>query len=571
MALKCAGAKRKPTVVDKERHLGLRDFLLAVLAAILAIVARGALDPWLQGDHAFVLSLLAVVFAAWQGGFLPAFLTLVLSMTGTFFLFVTPRYTGGLPATSDIIATGLFFLCGVVTALLGQTQWTARRRQEQVLASSQESHKELAQAHQETVEVLAKLRESGERFRTMAETVPPIVWAADPDGRLYYFNSKWYDYTGRRPAESLGSAWKDAWHPDDRDRTITAWRKAFATGDPLEIECRLQRSDGAFRWFLIRALPQHDANGKVVRWFGTCTDMDDARRQADHLTALVQERTAELERTNRALRDEVADRIQAEAREKEAAADLRRSNEELETFAYVASHDLQEPLRKIQAFGDRLVQKYRDKVDEQGQEYIDRMLSSAARMRRLIDDLLTFSRVTSKAQPLTPTSLKAVLDDVVTDLEETIRKAQGRVEVGPLPTVDSDPLQARQLFQNLLANALKFRKPNEAPVVKVAAVPLEALPADADPPPLPGPGWRLTVADNGIGLDQAFADRIFEMFQRLHGRDKYEGTGIGLAICRKIVERHGGTIAVRSMPGQGALFSIDLPTPNGFKNEGTPS
>jgi light-regulated signal transduction histidine kinase (bacteriophytochrome) len=236
---------------------------------------------------------------------------------------------------------------------------------------------------------------------------------------------------------------------------------------------------------------------------------------------------------------------------------LRFSNRELEQFASVASHDLQEPLRKIQAFGDRLQEKCASGLGEQGRQYLDRIQASAARMRNLIDALLTYSRVTTKAQPFVPVDLAAVARGVVSDLEGRLQETGGRVDVGPLPTVDADPLQMRQLLQNLIANGLKFHKPGEPPVVRVEG----RLLGEAGGNGPPRPRCEIAVGDNGIGFEEVYLDRIFEVFQRLHGRQEYEGTGMGLAICRKIVERHGGSITAKSAPEQGATFLVTLPVP----------
>jgi signal transduction histidine kinase len=240
------------------------------------------------------------------------------------------------------------------------------------------------------------------------------------------------------------------------------------------------------------------------------------------------------------------------------AAKLERSNRELQDFASVASHDLQEPLRKVQAFSDRLRSKYGAVLDVQGGDYLDRVQNAAGRMQTLIDDLLTYSRVTTKAQPFVPVDLAAATRDVLADLEVRIERTGGRVEVAELPTVEADPLQVRQLMQNLIGNALKYHRPEAPPIVKVHSAQRERdrLGANGDT----GQEFcQVMVEDNGIGFDEAYSERIFGIFQRLHGRTEYEGTGVGLAVCRKIAERHGGTVTARSTPGQGSTFTITLP------------
>ena len=252
-------------------------------------------------------------------------------------------------------------------------------------------------------------------------------------------------------------------------------------------------------------------------------------------------------------------RKKAEQGQARYAAELERSNRELEQFAYVASHDLQEPLRKIQTFSDRLRMKCQEQLDEVGRECVDRMQSAAERMQVLIDGLLRLSRVTTKGQDFVPVDLAKVAREVVSDLEVQIESAGGRVEVDKLPSIQADPLQMRQLLQNLIGNALKFRRIEEPPVVKVSA---RYVPGQQ--PRQPGrPGadeqCRILVEDNGIGFAEKHRERIFGVFQRLHPRDVYGGTGIGLAICRRIVERHGGTITAHSTPGRGSAFEVLLP------------
>ena len=259
-----------------------------------------------------------------------------------------------------------------------------------------------------------------------------------------------------------------------------------------------------------------------------------------------------------------ADRARAEEAVREYAEKLERSNRELQDFAYVASHDLQEPLRKIEAFGDRLKTKCSAPLGEDGQLYLDRMQRASTRMRALINSLLTYSRVTTKAQPFEPVNLTEAVRDAVSDLQMRIEKENGRVEITDMPTIDADPTQMRQVFLNLIGNGLKFHKPEEMPTVRISAelCGRDGGPVGNDPQDL----WcRISIADNGIGFDEKYADRIFTMFQRLHGRNEYEGTGIGLATCRKIIERHGGSITAKTAPGMGATFIVLVPARQAHK------
>jgi PAS domain S-box-containing protein len=258
--------------------------------------------------------------------------------------------------------------------------------------------------------------------------------------------------------------------------------------------------------------------------------------------------------------EDVTQAVRAEEALRGYARKLERSNRELQDFASIASHDLQEPLRKIEAFGDRLKAKCGDDLSEAGRVYIDRMQDAARRMRSLINDLLTYSRVTTKARPFVPVDLGRIAHEVMSDLQVTIEHAGARIELGDLPVIEADPTQMRQLLQNLLSNALKFRRPGVPPVVRISGR-LHG-PEGPDPVGIDAASGlcQVTVADNGIGFKPDYAIRIFGIFQRLHGRGDYPGTGIGLATCRKILERHGGTIAASGRPGAGATFVFTLPT-----------
>jgi signal transduction histidine kinase len=271
------------------------------------------------------------------------------------------------------------------------------------------------------------------------------------------------------------------------------------------------------------------------------------RNARDHLELRVKERTAELLKANEALQVEIREREQAEARLEKTLEELKKSNADLQEFAYTASHDLQEPLRKIQVFGDRVITEYGERLDASGCNYVERMRNAARRMQELINALLTYSRLTKKAGTFNSITLEKPVREALWNVEERVRQTRGRVAVSGLPTIEADPVQMTQLFQNLLSNALKFHSNGRSPEVRISG---EVLPEDH---------CRIVVEDNGIGFDEKYLPQIFSPFRTLHKLDAYEGTGIGLTICRKIVERHGGKITARSTPGKGSTFIIDLP------------
>jgi PAS domain S-box-containing protein len=249
---------------------------------------------------------------------------------------------------------------------------------------------------------------------------------------------------------------------------------------------------------------------------------------------------------------DIAERKRVEEAIAQKAAELARSNAELEQFAFVASHDLQEPLRKIQAFGDRLKGKIGGAIAPEAQEYLERMQNASARMRTLINDLLAFSRVIRRTEPFVSVDLTAVTRGVLGDLEVRIEKSGAKIEVGDLPTIEADPMQMHQLLLNLISNALKFQAAGAQPVVKIRSRTFSVLSGEQL--------CEITVEDNGIGFEEKYLEKMFAVFQRLHGRNEYEGTGVGLAVCRRITDRHHGTITAKGQLGHGAIFIVTLPT-----------
>ncbi len=334
-----------------------------------------------------------------------------------------------------------------------------------------------------------------------------IVAITDQAGVITHVNDKFCEISKYSREELLGKNHRlvnSGHHP--KEFFIDMW-KTISSGKYWEGEVCNRAKDGSLYWVNTTIAPFLDQNGKPYQYVS--------------------------------IRYEIT-------RRKNAEESLRVSNRELQDFASIAAHDLQEPLRKILTFGDRLKGKLPADISEESKDYLQRMLSSAGRMRKLIEDLLTFSRVTSKGNPFQKTDLNQVLKDVLADLELRIEQSGGKVVVSELPLVDADPSQMRQLFQNLIANGLKFHRKGVAPEVMIHSSAV-------------GDSVRVEVSDNGIGFDEKYLDRIFTIFQRLHGRHEYEGTGVGLAVCRRILERHGGNISAKSSPDQGAKFIITLP------------
>jgi light-regulated signal transduction histidine kinase (bacteriophytochrome) len=259
---------------------------------------------------------------------------------------------------------------------------------------------------------------------------------------------------------------------------------------------------------------------------------------------------------------DITERKRVEEAMARKAEELARSNAELEQFAFVASHDLQEPLRKIQAFGDRLKTKVEGAMGAEGRDYLERMQNAAARMRNLINDLLTFSRIIRRTEPFVPVDLAQVTKGLLGDLEVRIEKSGALVEVGQMPTIEADAMQMHQLLLNLLSNALKFQLPGAQPVVKVDSRLFTTLSGRQF--------CEITVVDNGIGFEEKYLEKIFVVFQRLHGRNEYDGTGVGLAVCRRITDRHHGNITAKSQLGQGATFIVTLPVKQEAMETGSP-
>jgi PAS domain S-box-containing protein len=546
------------------------------------------------------------------------------------------------------------------------------------------------------------VRESEKRFRQLADSMPQIVWTANADGFVDYYNKQWYLLIGEENQFGDDSFIVHV-HPDDQVRCLESWHEVVRTGESLEIEFRFRVKHPApvYRWFLVRARPIKNDNGQIIKWFGTCTDIDEVKNihlelenrvaerthEISHKNKALEETTRELKEMNRQLElrheelrqseerylrmtnevedysiillskdgyienwnkgaekikgytaDEIiglhfrlfytysdqqhglAEKLIEEAKlngkstfegwrvRKDGSTfwaytvltalhndkndiigfskvtrdltkqklsedqlkmyaeqleqknrELERSNSELSSFSYVASHDLQEPLRKIQAFGNLIQARDVANLSETSKDYFDRMVKAAVRMQNLIDSLLEFSRTTTARKNFESTDLNVLLDEVKKELAHRIEEKKATIISSHLPTLTIIPFQFRQLLSNLISNSLKYSHDNITPVVEITATYVKARELN-EKAAIPGKDYiRFKIKDNGIGFEQEYAEKIFDLFQRLHGRNEYSGSGIGLAICKKIVENHHGFIRAESEAGEGATFYFFIP------------
>ena len=392
------------------------------------------------------------------------------------------------------------------------------------------------------------LRESEEQFRSLVENVPDVTWRADAEGLLVYVSPNVRRICGYEPDEFLGQSRFSRVHPEDVEEVRKRYGLLFAKGKEFSLRYRLRHKNGKWLWVHDRARAIGDYANGVFADITRLQKMEkELQEYRDWLEDLVDERAQEVKAVNAQLLLEVAERQQAQQELERLTASLRRSNAELEQFAHVASHDMKEPLLLIVAFAERLLARWPEKFEGKAGEYFGRILKAARQLQELVDDILQLSKVRSCERPFGMVVLDDLLREVMGDFEERIRQAQGNVGVSALAAIEGDRSQLRQLFQNLIANALKYRQADLPPVVEVKGR------------KLPGKIYEITVQDNGIGFEEKYAERIFQPFVRLHGRHEYEGTGIGLATCEKIVARHGGRITAKSSPGEGSIFIIQLP------------
>jgi signal transduction histidine kinase len=395
--------------------------------------------------------------------------------------------------------------------------------QQQELKAIQESLRQEIDTRKHAQEELAARMDE---LRFILESLPQIAFTIRTDGKVEYVNEHWFQYSA--DADTFPDI-----HPDDHiwDR----WQEHFEQGLEFSGETRLKHLEtGDYKYFLLKIIPVLQS-GAIVRWVGTFTDIHQQKMANEVLEHKVELRTKELTDKNQ---------------------ELETTNHELQQFAWVVSHDLKEPLRKIQTFSHLIKDKYLT-GNEEAISYLNRSISSSARMSRLISDLLDYSRLSVTAY-FQPTDLNALLDELLADFDETIREKKAVIRKDQLPIIETIPSQIRQVFQNLISNALKFSRPDIAPVIEIRSEIIEQKVFEG-PSSTNGQYCRISIADNGIGFDEKFLDRIFVIFQRLNNLNAYEGTGIGLAIAKKIMDKHNGYISARSTENEGSEFILVLP------------
>ncbi len=628
----------------------IRAYIAAVLIVAAASALRAAIGT-LGVRIPFVTFYPAVMIAGIYGGMRAGLLATGLSAFLTAYFWLDPP---GLWVSAP--ADQLILLIFVATCIL--LSYTADRMY-RALERAKEADAQLEIAAERETAGIA-IRQSEERFRVMANSIPQLAWIARADGYIYWYNSRWYAFTGTTPEQMEGWGWQSVHDPHTLPGVLERWGESISTGKPFEMVFPLRGADGKYRQFLTRAQPVKNADGEVIQWCGTNTDVTERmlleaelRKARDELELRVRERTAELEEANSILRDhaalldlahdailvrdmndaivfwsngatetygftrdeaigkitnsflhtkfplpldqikeavmhkgrwqgelehttseqrklivesrwalkhdvngnptgfleinrDITDRKIAEEALKANMSRLELINSELQEFAFVASHDLQEPLRKIMTFCDLTKQRCSTSLDDTGQDYLERIISSAERMRQLLGDLLEFSRVATRPEPFRKIDIGKIAREAADIFERRIKETRAIIEIRDMPKIEVDEGQIFRLFQNLIGNALKFRG-QESPRIEVYST------CNGDK------FCDIFVKDNGIGFEPQYAESIFKPFQRLHGRSQYEGTGMGLAICRKIAERHGGTIRVESEPGKGSTFIVRLP------------
>jgi len=372
-----------------------------------------------------------------------------------------------------------------------------------------------------------KIRESEEHFRSLTQALPQLVWVTDEKGNQEYVTERWKEYTGLDPMD--GQTWTMMIHPDDSQLLAENWNSSLGSGTAYKAEARIRGKDGQYRWFHVHGEPIRNEKDEIIRWVGAFTDIDEQksaeellRQSEERLEFLVKKRTEELER----------------------------SNEDLQQFAHVASHDLKEPIRKIKIFSGLLEEEFNEQLTEEGKTYLSKIQGASERMIIMMEAVLRYAGLDGYQQKIEMINLNDIIESIQTDLETVIQKKKAVILSDPLPQIQGYATLIYQLFYNLISNSLKFSKAAVPPRIQIlySQVIIDNKPFA-----------EFRIIDNGIGFDSENAVKIFQSFARLNSREDYEGTGLGLSLCKKIADRHHGYIYAKAEAGIGAEFILQLP------------
>jgi len=351
-------------------------------------------------------------------------------------------------------------------------------------------------------------------FRSLAEALPQIVWTANPDGGLDFTNRRWHEYSGLTPQQSQGQGWAEAVYPDDLAVSLPIWNHCLRTGETYVTEFRLRARDGSYRWHLTRALPALDERGSIVKWLGTCTDIDDQKRAEKLLEENVQMRTEE----------------------------LKKAHQELQQMAYLLSHEMQAPLLQMTSDLRMLKVRYGSRLGPDADAFMETATASATSVQNMLDGLWVLARIDGQEMAKTSCNCSEIFQKTVTHLDIFIKAKRAKVTEKGLPTINANMTHIEYMFQQLIENALKFSG-DSTPEIECSASNLDKE-------------WQFCVADNGKGFEMIDATRVFTMFQRLES--DVPGIGMGLAVCKKIAEAHGGSMWATSVPGKGSCFYFTI-------------
>jgi PAS domain S-box len=374
--------------------------------------------------------------------------------------------------------------------------------------------------------IFDKINNDEQTFRIMGDLLPYPIWLSSPNGSLFYFNQAVYNYSGLTDSDFKNGNWINIVHPDDRVKNMSKWLHSVTTHEEFIFEHRFRRFDGEYRWHLSRGFPKMNDNGEVVLWVGTTLDIHEQKTHSQVLEDKVKERTHELITRNK----------------------------ELEQFAYIASHDMQEPLRKIQTFISILLKSDVVNLSDTQKQLIYKIDAAAFRLRNIIKDILNYSDQTGIGEQITRVDINSVVKVVHKDLELLIKEKNARIILHNMPIVFGIQGQLNQLFYNIIHNALKFSRKDVSPLIHISASFMSSEYLQTTEKEL-----TLTISDNGIGFEERYSEKIFGLFQRLHDRHTFEGTGLGLALCKKIAENHNWKIKAIPTSGRGTTIELKIP------------